>query len=309
MIQSEQKKPNQILIKSSQIEDKSSKQNVRIAPLVIDQPKQQPSSSPIILIQIDSNNYLDYNQRSFGCQTQFTTTTTTTNSNNTNITQETASQTTQFQSSNYCETLQIYPTLLSNSTSTSTDNTNCFNINQETQTLNRSSSILTSDEEYMNMLLSDISTQTQINEFPTYEANNNQTETFKSCSIQTSQVSLNTAFTQTSNIGISNLELSNLDDEIYFNNVEEESNNFATTSTHDNNQQQQQEQNYYESNNFDYPSSSYACQTCQTDDYFLLNTTNTNSIQTQTTHNIYYNNPNDSRYIDTITQTDWNLID
>lgn len=273
-ITNEIKKPETIKQKSPEIKTRT---NVRIAPAL---PSVQShninhnQTKTIILIQIDSNNNHndgDDLQRSFGCQTQI---------DNSNITQETACQTIQ-----YFNIDANYDRFASNSTSTDmTDNGSNFQ-SQETQTL----SLINADDEYINMILADISTQTH--EYPIQS-----TEVFKSCSIQTSEITLNTTCTQTSqetsNQIISNLELANLD-EIYFN----DDNNKLNETYYDTNQA-----------NYDY-STKAACQTCQTDDFYFSNA-NTNSIQTQTS--CYFNDidtsgVNDSRYTDTITQTDWNL--
>lgn len=302
------------------------KRNIKIAPAKpvssIQNSLSTSQGQSFILIPIDSNNNILSNdkemQRSLGCQTQFDI--------SNSITQEIACQTIQnCQNNQFCTPLDISSSFEpSNSISTSTDIT--FNTNfqsQETQTLNGSDCVVPSDEEYFNMILADISTQTQLNEFPSYS--NQPSESFnsyRSCSIQTSEITLNTAYTQTniyeqsqrnqteSSVGmISNLELANLDDEIYFGDQETNNltNNYVSSST------STDTFNYHLNDQQNYDASSSACQTsCQTDDYYF-SSANTNSIQTQTYYfneiNVPVANSGDSRYTTTITQTDWNVVD
>ena len=317
-----------IPVDNKSIQTNKLKKNVKIAPAKpicsIQDSLFLSQGQSFILIPVDSSNSVLANdkemQRSLGCQTQFDT--------SNSITQEIACQTIQnFQNNQFCSSMDISSGFEpSNSISTSTDIT--FNTNfqsQETQTLNGSASMVTSDEEYFNMILADISTQTQLNEFPSYS--NQVSESFnnyRSCSIQTSEITLNTAYTQTniyeqsqrnqtdSSVGIgmiSNLELANLDDEIDFGDQETNNlaNNYVSSST------STDTYSYHLNNQQNYDASSSACQTsCQTDDYYF-SSANTNSIQTQT---YYFNemdesvaNSGDSRYTNTITQTDWNCVD
>lgn len=232
--------------------------------------------TPLILIPIDKE-HLTNAQRSFGCQTKF------------NESQSTACQT-------YYDPIGLSFEQAHTTSTASTSVSDMANSqSQETQTLNAS----LADDEYFSMILADISTQTNEYESNTSDATSStNTSDYRSCSIQTSEVSLNTTCTQTtinqSQLGlISNLELANLDSDIYFNNdlCSDNQANYDTTG-------------------------------CQTNDYYFQTgssntvSTSTASIQTQTIS--YFNNNNmsyldatgsDSRYIDTITQTDWNLID
>lgn len=135
--------------------------------------------------------------------------------------------------------------------------------------------------------------------------------------IQTSNIVLNTACTQTSlssylnqgDISSSetvdlNLEFSDLDQEVYFSGIDEQPSD-QNTNCYQSNTQYTTSNDFMAQTNLDFCG---VASSCQTDDLYFSssyneNLTNTNSIQTQTSQAILYN---EICGIDMITQTDQN---
>lgn len=270
------------------------------------------------------SNHQDIVNQNVGCQTKL--------QDSNNETQEIACQTIYNNLievtktvSQQCDQIQRSfndePSYFTNASTSTHDNLNDPFINYQSQ----NTQTIIENDDYMNMIIADISTQTQLSSFSNAVNSldhNIELQLTESREIQTSEIVSNTACTQTSissylnevhnnrseSIGL-NLEFSSFGDQhVYFSSEDIIQNNTNTISTNTNNDFHVGTQFSNGINLNSVTPFHGVASSCQTDELsFTDNFANTNSIQTQT-QTSQVNFYSDINEIDSMTQTDHNRI-